>query len=950
MPNIGGKIWFTAIAGLLLGFVLFGMIQRGCDAQGEGTIATASDPAEPPTRDFNPASRNNARTYAPPSNSNSNGGAATGRRSGARANAGRTTGRNTRTSTSTRKESLERSERTRSQADSARKAELARLTRERTEKYRERSRQTRAGDPNTIDPALRSSTTGVGIEDSVAQAAAEAGDELRGQRGEGGSGSGGSGGGGDAGGGGGNGSDDGGPGDSGDGGADAESDALAALLAGLGIDQSFIDLIQQVISGAIPPVNPFDNNNGNNNGNNDNGNNNNGNGNNDNGGGDADPDEPVDLTTPVLARWVPVTQSGCSTLTNRGLETRDLYLAFLVKPIGPPVLSSKEENSIVILDGSFYQAPLGTNGPPTIATDDCAQYDSYLTIGKAAPVFLTAPDSADWGDRLQAEWFAIFGVEITQNRAAFGNDRFYVHVGRFTAESGAKIFGKLRVDYAGQLAFVAVPDWKGANTDGLDGAVPPPLPKVASVGVESSGVLGGASLLGTVTIDRPAPAGGLLISLTTNKPGRVKLPLNVLIPQGELAAMFEIKTIATGVVETSTITAIASNSQKSTTLILQAPGLLSFEALKLRLLGGQSTSAVIRLSHPADAGGTTVLLTVDNPGSVSIPTIARIPAGQFRTVVTITGRTVGALTRTRITATAGGVSRDIEFEIVPLSVVDINGDGVVDTADLGLFIGAFGSNNPVYDFNGDGVVDTADLGILNAQFGNHVDPGGGDDDPVIARWIEIPQDDCDEFPGTRTAELFVGFLTDGVLPVMSSNAEHGITVSNGAFVQHQYGSNGPPSDALIALFPCTKYDSFLSVGEAPAVILGILDPVNWGATLNAAWFSINGTSTQDPSKFGDNRHYVRIGRFTAPTIATISGSVRIDYAGALAIVEVPDWATAAAIALDLNFDGQVDSADVGIVTRAYGTSNSEYDFDGDGLVDGDDLRPLLRAIQANQGR
>ncbi|MCB9838725.1 MAG: hypothetical protein H6813_05250 [Phycisphaeraceae bacterium] len=48
---------------------------------------------------------------------------------------------------------------------------------------------------------------------------------------------------------------------------------------------------------------------------------------------------------------------------------------------------------------------------------------------------------------------------------------------------------------------------------------------------------------------------------------------------------------------------------------------------------------------------------------------------------------------------------------------DLNGDGIVDTADLGILLGAFGTNNPAADVNGDGVVDTADLGILLGVFG-----------------------------------------------------------------------------------------------------------------------------------------------------------------------------------------------------------------------------------------
>jgi len=49
---------------------------------------------------------------------------------------------------------------------------------------------------------------------------------------------------------------------------------------------------------------------------------------------------------------------------------------------------------------------------------------------------------------------------------------------------------------------------------------------------------------------------------------------------------------------------------------------------------------------------------------------------------------------------------------------DLNGDGVIDTADLGLLIGGFGGSDSVIDLNGDGVVDTADLGLLIGEFGS----------------------------------------------------------------------------------------------------------------------------------------------------------------------------------------------------------------------------------------
>jgi hypothetical protein len=48
---------------------------------------------------------------------------------------------------------------------------------------------------------------------------------------------------------------------------------------------------------------------------------------------------------------------------------------------------------------------------------------------------------------------------------------------------------------------------------------------------------------------------------------------------------------------------------------------------------------------------------------------------------------------------------------------DINGDGIVDGADLGLLLTAFGTDNPDADFNNDGTVNGADLGLMLSSWG-----------------------------------------------------------------------------------------------------------------------------------------------------------------------------------------------------------------------------------------
>lgn len=52
----------------------------------------------------------------------------------------------------------------------------------------------------------------------------------------------------------------------------------------------------------------------------------------------------------------------------------------------------------------------------------------------------------------------------------------------------------------------------------------------------------------------------------------------------------------------------------------------------------------------------------------------------------------------------------------PSDPADLNGDGVVDGADLGILLSAWGQEGPG-DLNGDGTVDGADLGLLLAAWG-----------------------------------------------------------------------------------------------------------------------------------------------------------------------------------------------------------------------------------------
>jgi hypothetical protein len=60
----------------------------------------------------------------------------------------------------------------------------------------------------------------------------------------------------------------------------------------------------------------------------------------------------------------------------------------------------------------------------------------------------------------------------------------------------------------------------------------------------------------------------------------------------------------------------------------------------------------------------------------------------------------------------------LEVDVILTIVIagDLNGDGAVDGADLGVLLGAWGTDDPAADLNDDGTVDGADLGVLLAAW------------------------------------------------------------------------------------------------------------------------------------------------------------------------------------------------------------------------------------------
>ncbi len=96
-------------------------------------------------------------------------------------------------------------------------------------------------------------------------------------------------------------------------------------------------------------------------------------------------------------------------------------------------------------------------------------------------------------------------------------------------------------------------------------------------------------------------------------------------------------------------------------------------------------------------------------------------AGEFGHDVAIDGDTalIGAWREQDVTPSGVAYLYDLSMLDCP---GDINFDGVIDTADLGILVAEFGTMNEAADINGDGIVDTADLGVMVSVFGTSCTP------------------------------------------------------------------------------------------------------------------------------------------------------------------------------------------------------------------------------------
>src|SRR5438874_294969 len=182
-------------------------------------------------------------------------------------------------------------------------------------------------------------------------------------------------------------------------------------------------------------------------------------------------------------------------------------------------------------------------------------------------------------------------------------------------------------------------------------ATPPGL-AIFHIITEPGSVSGGNSTQARVTLNMPAPPGGVVVTLVNNDSDLITLPPNVFIPAGGTGATFNVLTSPVSVPTRVTMdsgTAFEGYHAPATWLNLLPAGsatppasLSSLTLASAGILGEGTTTGTVTLTSPAPAGGALVPLSGSMEGQVVTPQSVTVPAGSMSANFTITAPQVNA--------------------------------------------------------------------------------------------------------------------------------------------------------------------------------------------------------------------------------------------------------------------------------------------------------------------
>ncbi len=205
------------------------------------------------------------------------------------------------------------------------------------------------------------------------------------------------------------------------------------------------------------------------------------------------------------------------------------------------------------------------------------------------------------------------------------------------------------------------------NGSAITASITAKLAAPADITFAPAAVGGGSTATGTLLLTSPAPAGGLVVSLTSGN-AAVKVPASVTVAAGANSATFVATTSPVGQETSVAIMATAAGLSEFGVLVVTPAKPASIAFLPGSVLGGKPSTATLTLSGVAPVGGLTVQLRSLTPSVVSVPATVVVPAG--KNVVTFVAGSTSVLQSAVVTveATANGYTASGTLTVRPVIV------------------------------------------------------------------------------------------------------------------------------------------------------------------------------------------------------------------------------------------------------------------------------------------
>ncbi len=192
-------------------------------------------------------------------------------------------------------------------------------------------------------------------------------------------------------------------------------------------------------------------------------------------------------------------------------------------------------------------------------------------------------------------------------------------------------------------------------------------PTLLSLKVNVTSVVGGSGATGTITLNGPAPSGGITVGISTSS-SFLHVPASGLVTAGSSSATVPIESDPVAANSVAQLTATLGSS-RSANIIVKAPLLQSVTTAPSYVYGGTSSVGTVLLGSAAPEG-LTVSLSSDS-SCATPPATVTFSAGTTSASFSITTTPVSPSTAARVTASLNGLSRAGSLQVRAPLVTDL---------------------------------------------------------------------------------------------------------------------------------------------------------------------------------------------------------------------------------------------------------------------------------------